>query len=90
MRRRLEDLILPWVNFPPLAEWIWIMPFAAPMAICQSLLVIPSSAEFSPDPCFLQSIRIKRNELRKRSHFSSVGSKSFYGLVFNATFKNGS
>lgn len=33
VRRTLEDLMFPWVNFPPPAEWMWATPLAAPRQI---------------------------------------------------------
>ena len=32
-RRTLDDLMFPWANFPPAAEWIWAMPLAHPREI---------------------------------------------------------
>ena len=28
--KTFEDLIFPWVNLPPPAEWTWAIPLAAP------------------------------------------------------------
>lgn len=33
VRRTLEALIFPWMNFPLLPEWIWAMPLAVPREI---------------------------------------------------------
>ncbi len=60
MRKTLEDLMLPWINFPPPAEWMWAMPLAVPRQIFT--LDSQSSGLLSLFPVIILEVNVKTDD----------------------------